>query len=139
MGQVNLATRLAFHGHISLALPSVDPAAAIGGFGLQSSSLTPSHTLQTTALVNETYLTGRSQSHAMARSRAFLQWRRRQCGESSSTTRDRARDKRGGAVVFTAISGEEIAWRRRLMPLRSMRRSVGSKPPCPRALLVLSD
>jgi RNA polymerase sigma factor (TIGR02999 family) len=70
-----------------------------------------SHTLQTTALVNEAYLKLADLNH--------MQWRDRAHFFAMAATlmrrilvdhaRDRARDKRGGAVIFTAINGEEIA------------------------------
>jgi RNA polymerase sigma factor (TIGR02999 family) len=69
------------------------------------------HTLQTTALVHEAYLRltdldrmqWRSRAHFFAMAATFM---RRILVDHA---RDRARDKRGGGVVFTAIDGQQIA------------------------------
>jgi RNA polymerase sigma factor (TIGR02999 family) len=69
------------------------------------------HTLQTTALVNEAYLRLTDLSR--------MQWRDRAHFFAMAATlmrrilvdhaRDRARDKRGGGVVFTALEDEQVA------------------------------
>jgi RNA polymerase sigma factor (TIGR02999 family) len=69
------------------------------------------HTLQTTALVNEAYLRLTDLTR--------MQWRDRAHFFAMAATlmrrvlvdhaRDRARDKRGGGVVFTALADEQVA------------------------------
>jgi RNA polymerase sigma factor (TIGR02999 family) len=69
------------------------------------------HTLQTTALVNEAYLRLTDLTR--------MQWRDRAHFFAMAATlmrrilvdhaRDRARDKRGGGVVFTALEDEQVA------------------------------
>jgi len=69
------------------------------------------HTLQTTALVNEAYLRLTDLTR--------MQWRDRAHFFAMAATlmrrilvdhaRDRARDKRGGGVVFTALDDEQVA------------------------------
>jgi RNA polymerase sigma factor (TIGR02999 family) len=69
------------------------------------------HTLQTTALVNEAYLRLTDLTR--------MQWRDRAHFFAMAATlmrrvlvdhaRDRARDKRGGGVVFTALQDEQVA------------------------------
>jgi RNA polymerase sigma factor (TIGR02999 family) len=69
------------------------------------------HTLQTTALVNEAYLRltdltrmqWRDRSHFFAMAATLM---RRILVDHA---RDRARDKRGGGVVFTALQDEQVA------------------------------
>jgi RNA polymerase sigma factor (TIGR02999 family) len=70
----------------------------------------PGHTLQTTALVHEAYLRLTDVDR--------MQWRDRGHFFAMAATlmrrilvdhaRDRARDKRGGGIVFTAIDGKQI-------------------------------
>src|SRR5262245_60143690 len=71
----------------------------------------PNHTLQTTALVNEAYLRLTDLTR--------MQWRDRAHFFAMASTlmrrilvdhaRDRARDKRGGGVVFTALQDDQAA------------------------------